>query len=616
MPELHFKGKEFVYNHHLSVPYRPLVIDNDKSVGATHDLNNNLIIHGDNLHALKALMPLYAGKVDCVFIDPPYNTGNEGWCYNDNVNSPMLKEWLESNPVGIEDGLRHDKWCAMMYPRLKLLSELLTEHGIIFVTIDDYESHRLQSLMDEIFGIENFLTRIVARLNPKGRHLDPFFAKTHEYVLVYAKDINKVEVSGIAKNEDMVAEYNEQDEDGKYRLIELRNRNSAFNPTTRENLYYPIFVNPETGNVSLESSAQFSAQALPLDSNDSPTCWTWGAPKVKTESHLLVGRKTNLGKWRVFRKDYLVGEDGEDATTKPKTVWLDADLNMDLARKTVSEILGSNAFDFPKPVALIKRLIELVHPDALILDSFAGSGTTAQAVLAANSEDGGNRRFILCECMDYADTLTAERVRRVINGYAYEGTRKEVLYRKKLNFTSLKRADRLLDHISSIENLESHRFDDIKKVVKDGELIVTGEKNITEKVEGLGGSFTYCTLGEPIDLDGILTGQNLPSYEAIGSWLFHTATGDALDASRIDKANWYLGETSAFYVWLVYKPELEFLKSRDSALTLNLAENIAKAKQGKKHLVFAPAKFVPNKTLLPLGVEYAPLPFSLYKLER
>jgi adenine-specific DNA-methyltransferase len=207
-------------------------------------------------------------------------------------------------------------------------------------------------------------------------------------------------------------------------------------------------------------------------------------------------------------------------------------------------------------------------------------------------------------------------MRRVINGYNYKGTLREELHREKLTFTSLKKANKLLEHIASIENLESHNFDAIKKEVKDGELIVTGEKNITAKVEGLGGTFTYCTLGEPIDLDGILTGQNLPSYEAIGSWLFHTATGDALDASRIDKANWYLGETSAFYVWLVYKPELEFLKSRDSALTLNLVENITKAKQGKKHLVFAPAKFVPNKTLLPLGVEYAPLPFSLYKLEK
>jgi adenine-specific DNA-methyltransferase len=180
----------------------------------------------------------------------------------------------------------------------------------------------------------------------------------------------------------------------------------------------------------------------------------------------------------------------------------------------------------------------------------------------------------------------------------------------------LKKADKILAHIASIENLEAHRFDAIKKEVKDGELVVTGEKKITARVEGLGGSFTYCTLGDPLDLDGILTGKNLPSYEAIGSWLFHTATGEALNAGGIDMANGYLGESSAFHVWLVYRPELEYLKSRDAALTLNFAEKITKAKQGKKHLVFAPAKYVPNKTLLPLGVEFAPLPFSLYRLEK
>jgi len=156
MPELQFKGKEFVYNHHLTVPYRPLEMDAKKSIGKPN-LNSNLIIHGDNLHALKALLPLYAGKMDCIFIDPPYNTGNEGWCYNDNVNSPMMREWLSSNPVNSDDMLRHDKWCAMMYPRLKLLQELLSDEGMIAVTIDNNELDHLLLLMDEIFKPENRL---------------------------------------------------------------------------------------------------------------------------------------------------------------------------------------------------------------------------------------------------------------------------------------------------------------------------------------------------------------------------------------------------------------------------------------------------------------------------
>ncbi len=149
MTALNFKGKEFAYNHHLAVPFRPLVPHEDKGVSSVA-LDGNLVIHGDNLHALKSLLPLYAGKGDCIFIDPPYNTGNEGWCYNDNVNAPMIKEWLDSNPVGIEDGLRHDKWCAMMWPRLRLLHELLAEHGSLWVTLDD--NHRAREMLDEIFG--------------------------------------------------------------------------------------------------------------------------------------------------------------------------------------------------------------------------------------------------------------------------------------------------------------------------------------------------------------------------------------------------------------------------------------------------------------------------------
>lgn len=141
MPELNFKGKEFVYNHHLTVPFRPLEIHADKGIG-TPALDGNLIVQGDNLHALKALLPMYAGKVDCIFIDPPYNTGNEGWCYNDNVNSPMIREWLDTNPIGLEDGLRHDKWASMMWPRLKLLHELLADWGSIWITLDDNEAHR------------------------------------------------------------------------------------------------------------------------------------------------------------------------------------------------------------------------------------------------------------------------------------------------------------------------------------------------------------------------------------------------------------------------------------------------------------------------------------------
>jgi adenine-specific DNA-methyltransferase len=287
------------------------------------------------------------------------------------------------------------------------------------------------------------------------------------------------------------------------------------------------------------------------------------------------------------------------------------------AKKEILEILGADKnFDYPKPVRLLSRILEIATPkDAIVLDSFAGSGTTAHAVLQANRKDNGQRKFILVECENYADTITAERVRRVINGYSFKGTQKEVLYTESISFTSLKKSNKILDQIASIENLEKHRFDKIKKEIKNDTLTVIGEKKITEQVDGTGGSFTYCTLGEPIDIDKILTGENLPDYQSIGSWLFHTATGEALDVKNIKEKDFFLGESNAYCVWLIYKPSLEFLKSRDAALTLAFAEKIAQNKN-KKHLVFAPAKYVPNKTLLPLGVEYAPLPFALYRVEK
>jgi adenine-specific DNA-methyltransferase len=222
----------------------------------------------------------------------------------------------------------------------------------------------------------------------------------------------------------------------------------------------------------------------------------------------------------------------------------------------------------------------------------------------------------LVESEKYAEEVTAERVRRVINGYKFSGTQFEELYRDSITYTDLRKADKVLNHVASIENLEKHRFDAIHKEVKDGVLMVSGEKRVTGRTEGLGGEFAFCTLGDPVDLDKLLTGATLPEYAAIGAWLFHTATGEALVPSAVKPKDYYLGESSAYHVWLIYKPELDFLKSPAAALTLSFAEKIAKAKKGKKHLVFAPAKFVPNKTLLPLGVEFSPLPYALYRVEK
>lgn len=210
-------------------------------------------------------------------------------------------------------------------------------------------------------------------------------------------------------------------------------------------------------------------------------------------------------------------------------------------------------------------------------------------------------------------------MRRVINGYEFTGTQHEELLRQKIAWATLskdKKHKALLDQVESVENLESHRFDRIRKEIKDSELIVTGEKKVAKQAAGLGGDFTYYTLGEPLDIDKILTGESLPDYASLGSWLFHTGTGEPVNQDGIDQAEYYLGESAQYHVWLVYEPDLDFLKSREAALNLNLAQKIAGFDAKKRHLVFAPGKFVPNKTLLPMGVEYAPLPFALYRMER
>ena len=223
MTELVFKGKEFVWNHHLAVPLCPLVPQPDKGIGDAR-LDGNLIIQGDNLHALKALMPMYAGKVDCIFIDPPYNTGNEGWSYNDNVNSPMIKEWLAANPIGIEDGLRHDKWCAMMWPRLRLLHELLSDSGSLWMTLDANEVHRAKLMLDEIFGSECALGTLVWEKSDSPRMDAATFSSSNDFILAYAKRPSDTIFQKLFDEEaEPAAHYNLSTEDGrKYYLKPLR----------------------------------------------------------------------------------------------------------------------------------------------------------------------------------------------------------------------------------------------------------------------------------------------------------------------------------------------------------------------------------------------------------
>ncbi|MCH2242349.1 MAG: site-specific DNA-methyltransferase [Aquabacterium sp.] len=611
MPEIVFKGKEYVYNHHLTVPYRPLVPQPDKSIGAGH-LDGNLIIHGDNLHALKSLLPRYAGAVDLIFIDPPYNTGNEGWCYSDAVNSPIMKEWLSTNPVDGEDMLRHDKWLCMMWPRLVLLRELLSEQGSIWITLDDNEVHRARMVLDELFGTDRCVGQI-AWQKRTSRENRAALSPSIDHLLVYAKcsrdDWKSVRQLLPATDDN----YGNPDNDprGPWASVPFSAQGS------RPNQQYPITT--PTGKKLAPPKGR---------------CWAATEPefiRLRDIEHRVYWPKGGDGLPRIkqFRD--------EAKGLVPDTLWLAEDVgDTESSKKHLLQMFAERedvGLHAPKPVALIERIVDIASSkDALILDSFAGSGTTAHAVLKANARDGGTRRFILVEGEDYADRLTAERVRRAINGYAWVGTQREELLKEKITWTQFKKADQWLQKVAAIQAAEGfghegtdpqqpRRFDKINVRLDDGVLLVEGERRVSERAPGLGGSFTFCTLGEPVSLEQLLSGERLPGFDALGAWLFYTATGATLPPRAAESQQalppWYLGETASRHVWLVYRPELAFLKSPEAALTLGLAQQIAEwgraRGDGKGHLVFAPAKYLSNRQLLEHGLEFAALPFALYR---
>lgn len=542
MPTLDFKGKQFVYAHHLSVPFRQLDIDEKKSVavkGRKPGLDDNLIIHGDNLHALKALLPKYAGKVKCIYIDPPYNTGNEGWCYNDNVNAPLMKEWIkkEGNPVDKEDLERHDKWLCMMWPRLQLLRELLADDGVIFVSIGDDEHVHLKNIMDEVFGQDHYITSIIwkSRQIVDSRPLNGV-SNDHEYVVTYGKSKSALFLGKESDPE----KYSNPDKDPRGPWMS----NSILGLATKEqrpNLHYNL-TDPATGI------------KYPCPET---TGWRYSKETMeqKINEKRIVFPKKEGGRPR--EKKFF--EELTKNTTGFSSVLNSDDVGFTLhGTREVRDIFGENLFPFPKPHALVKSLIkQITDQESIILDSFAGSGTTAHAVLALNKEDGGNRKFILVECEDYADTITAERVRRVIKG-------------------------------------------------------VPGAKDESLK-NGLGGSFTFCELGKEINIDNLLKGGELPDYDELARYAFFTSTGQTLDKIK-QGADYFIGGTDQYRVHVIYKPDAAFLRSGESALNAALAASISKSRGKKTALVFATHKFMGQKELTEMGVTYCQLPYAIHRV--
>lgn len=396
----------------------------------TCDEDDNILIEGDNYHALTVLNYTHKGKIDVIYIDPPYNTGNKDFIYNDNY-------------VDREDGYRHSKWLNFMEKRLNLSKELLKETGVIFISIDDNEQAQLKMMCDKIFGEKNFVSTITIQVNKGGRDYLPI-AVTHEYALCYLRSSTGL-LNELPKEVDFVLE----DSNGKYELRELRNRNPRFNRINRPNLYYPIYAESiaadENGQclVSLKKTKLYNVEIFPVNSKGEDGCWRWGRLLLsnnisdKISDSNVVAKKRRDGGWNVYEKS-------RKSTSKAKSIWNESEVRTEQGTIDLRELGMAKSFDHPKSVSLIKKFIRLSSKkNSIILDFMAGSGTTGHAVLELNEADGGSRKFILCtnnelnglqkeleekglsrreiEKHGICQRVTYPRIEKVIKGYKKNG---------------------------------------------------------------------------------------------------------------------------------------------------------------------------------------------------
>ncbi|HDR51701.1 MAG TPA: site-specific DNA-methyltransferase [Mariniphaga anaerophila] len=455
MPTLQFKGKNIIWNHHLAVPFHTLDEIPDLHYNP-EKANGNMIIEGDNLVALKALLPQFSGKVKCIYIDPPYNTGNEGWVYNDKVNSPLLKDWI-GKEVAKDDLTRHDKWLCMMVPRLKLLFQLMNENGVIFISIDDNELSNLISSCNEIFGEENLIS-VLPRITKKAGKTSDNISKNSDYIVVY-KRVGNLEFEKIEIDDEGYKHSDEYEEErGKYKL----------------------------------------SQTLEFIENQ---------------------------------------------------------FSNDNSRKEIEKLFGYKAFDYSKPSILIKKILELASDkDSIVLDSYAGSGSTMHAVLELNKEDGGNRKCIMVQMTEATEAepeknickdITRERVKRAIDKFGYES------------------------------------------------------------------GFKYYRVGIPLDAETMLAGQ-LPTYSQFAKYVYYLCSGENLEnEDGINEETYFVGEFGKQAIYLVYKQDYDTLTRL--ALNLSMAERIKKEQPGKRRIVYAPSCFLDEEYLAENQIDYVGIPYNLFQ---
>lgn len=637
MPVLEWMGKDKVVTHHRDVPYRVLERVAEKGMTDSHGSDcGNMIIHGDNLEALKSLLPEYEGRVDCIYIDPPYNTGNEGWVYNDNVKDPRIMKWIGEvvGPEG-QDFSRHDKWLCMMYPRLQLMRKLLSDRGAIFISIGDDESSRLKLICDEIFGAQCFKGDIIWQRTYSPRNdAKNIFPVEAEHILCYSRNASWM-AAKLDRDEGMDGRYSSVDGDAR-----LWSSGDAAAPgaETHHGMVYAI-QHPITGKLLYPANGR---------------CWTFGQDQMlqimnewadyelrriddadkraeicgceadsmekdikaimlvsdSDSTHVSAMHRYKQGNWpRLFFtsngiggircKRYLDEADGRLATN----LWPYSEVgHTDEGSKELKSIFGGSAvFQNPKPSRLIRRILRIAATsDSIVLDAFAGSGTTGQAVLQENRSAGRNMRFILVEMGDYADSITSERVRRTIAGYGTDKTRRDRLYEKKITASNMKNFDKYRREAVEVkDSVAPGVYSKIEGPKMDGSSIVVDGVTVTgETVPGVDSGFSYYELGPVLfDSDGTLN-ESVPR-DSLYRYVWYTET--RLPYIDMTGTNRYLlGSAGGIVYYLAYEP------GEETVLDWNLLSSLPT--RDRTTVIYADRCVIDQETLERLGITFKQVP--------
>ena len=633
MPTLEWIGKDKVVNHHQQVPYRVL----EEKYTYNAERSDNMIIRGDNLEALKALLPKYEGKIKCIYIDPPYNTGNEGWVYNDNVNDPKIKKWL-GEVVGKEgeDLSRHDKWLCMMYPRLKILHRLLADDGVIFISISDVEHTHLRMICDEIFGRTNLVANVIWENNYSPRNDAKGITYATDNVLAYSKNPNW-ESKRLGRTDSMDARYSTPDRDP---VPWTSSPAHAPGARTHKGMVYAIqhpytgelFYPPADRHWALEQAkvfaimqewADYKLEAIDDADIRAQICGESTIENIPDVMAVLLNEplesaqkkaveRYNAGCWPTYYftskgrggmrvKTHLDENEGKTVTT----LWPYDEVGTNTEAKNEIKKLfdGAVPFDTPKPVRLLERILQIAtDPDSIILDSFAGSGTTAHAVLNMNKV-GGNRKFILIEMMEYADSITAERVKRVIDGYAQD--QEIVLFDEEITVSNLEQGAELLAEAKAVVKEAKSKYSSVKKPTMDGNhLKVVAVNKAKDAVPGTGGSFTFYDLGEALLLPNGNLNENV-SVDKIREYVYYMETKESMVG--VSNGNpYFMGNSrdAAYY----------FFYEKDAITTLDHDFLATIPERADSYIIYADLCTIPAEELAKYNITFKKIPRDIAKL--